>query len=122
MVSNKQIYLHVGLPKTGTTYLQHRYFSVLREVGFACLAEPFNRSLGLFFEELAYANPTFYPVEEKRRELEALLSKVSENKILISCEELFGWFHLNFAKKRKVPNQSSACRSNPQSGTSSLLR
>ena len=97
MVSDKQIYLHVGLPKTGTTYLQHRYFSVLGEVGFACLAEPFNRSLGLFFEELAYANPTFYPLEEKRRELEALVSKVSENKILISCEELFGWFHLNFA-------------------------
>ena len=97
MVSDKQIYLHVGMPKTGTTYLQHRYFSVLGEVGFACLAEPFNRSLGLFFEELAYANPTFYPLEEKRRELEALLSKVSENKILISCEELFGWFHLNFA-------------------------
>ena len=93
----KQIYLHVGLPKTGTTYLQHRYFPVLKNIGFACLAEPFNRSLGLFFEELAYANPTFYPLEEKRRELWSLLSKVSDDKILISCEELFGWFHLNFA-------------------------
>ncbi|MDP6428543.1 MAG: hypothetical protein QF393_11050 [Rhodospirillales bacterium] len=97
VMSSKQIYLHVGLPKTATTFLQHDCFPLLDGVHTASLEEESDRELTLFFQDLAYANPSFYALEEKRAELAALIERTDREKILISCEELFGWFHLNFA-------------------------
>ena len=96
-INSKQITLHVGLPKTASIFLQHECFPLLDGVHTACLEEESDRELAMFFQDLAYANPTFYALEEKRAELAALLERIEAEKILISCEELFGWFHLNFA-------------------------
>ena len=96
-INSKQITLHVGLPKTASTFLQHECFPLLDGVHTACLEEESDRDLAMFFQDLAYANPTFYTLEEKRAELAALLERIEAEKILISCEELFGWFQLNSA-------------------------
>jgi hypothetical protein len=97
LIPNKKIYLHVGLPKTATTFLQHDCFPLLERVHTASLERESDRELALFFQELAYANPSFYPLDEKRIELAELIKQIESEKILVSCEELFGWFHLNFA-------------------------
>ena len=96
-IKSKQITLHVGLPKTASTFLQHECFPLLNEIHTASLNEESDRELTVFFQGLAYPNPSFYSVDEKRLELASILGRIPTERILISCEELFGWFHLNFA-------------------------
>ena len=111
-IESKQITLHVSLPKTASTFLQHECFPLLNGIHTASLNEESDRELSVFFQSLAYANPSFYSVDEKRLELASILGRIPTERILISCEELFGWFHLNFANnlfiaetlKRLIPD------------------
>ena len=47
-INSKQITLHVGLPKTASTFLQHECFPLLDGVHTACLEKESDRELAMF--------------------------------------------------------------------------
>jgi hypothetical protein len=85
------VYIHVGLPKTGTSFLQERCFPRLKGVhivGQGFRAPPTGMVERLW--RVAEAYPLFLDMEEQRAEIDRFLRGVTENKTLITSERLFG--------------------------------
>lgn len=80
----KTIYLHVGMPKTGTTFLQARVFPHFKGIGY--------QDKGVFelLNRIIYSNPILLDLENIREEADRLLMKVDEERVLFSHERLFG--------------------------------
>jgi hypothetical protein len=95
----KTIYLHIGLPKTGTTYLQRRIFPKLKDVNYVDIRHK---------DFLYFINPiTRQPLSKLTRKEKAILKilinkKVKNKKNLISYEDFSGmWFKTNQTKNKK---------------------
>ena len=82
-----------------------QYMKNYEELGLPVQMEVIGNLVGFFHTEIGGLNKVVHiwgyeNLDErlkKRAELAALLERIEAEKILISCEELFGWFHLNFA-------------------------
>lgn len=86
----KPVYLHVGMPKTGTTFLQARCFPHLKGIRYQ------DRELSALLDRVIYTNPIFLDLPRARSESDAVLEKMREASLLISNERLFGNMLRNF--------------------------
>jgi len=84
-----RIYLHLGMPKTGTTFLQTRCFPFLTGIRY--------RDAGLtdLLDRIAYTNPAFLDLDPIKQEAERIMDG-SAGGWLISHERLFGNMLANF--------------------------
>ena len=91
---DKQIILHVGLHKTGTTFLQERVFPALPGVRFV---HPYHRErpgdgpIERYLLELFFRNAAGIDVDAHRRRIHAWLAEVEEPTVLVSSEAIVGW-------------------------------
>ena len=87
------VFIHIGLPRSGTTFLQQYIFTSLPE--FFLITIPFS-NYGEPFQKLQYQDDTLYNHKEVKNELQALFT---EKKVLISNENFTGqslfWFNGN---------------------------
>lgn len=87
----KEVYLHVGLPKTGTTFLQERCFPRLK--GVHLVRKEYKAWPPPIIELLwrvAEGFPLFVDMDERRAEVDRFLRGIGEDKVLISYERLTG--------------------------------
>lgn len=86
----KNIYLHLGMPKTGTTFLQARCFPYLKGVRYR------DQRIMDLLDRIIYTNPTFLDLKEIKEQAESLLETIVEESLLISHERLFGNMLMNY--------------------------
>jgi len=92
----KQVYFHIGMPKTATTFLQHNCFNTMAGVHFAHGSEDSDTALYSIFEEIARSNPTFYHPAAHQDQLNSIFQKIDADKAVISNENLLGSPYFNF--------------------------
>jgi len=83
------VYLHLGMPKTGTTFLQTSCFP------FLCGLRYNDSSLISLLDKIAYTNPAFLELESLKLEVARIVNGLCD-KLLISHERLFGNMLKNF--------------------------
>jgi hypothetical protein len=86
----KNIYLHLGMPKTGTTFLQARCFPYLKGVRYR------DQQMMDLLDSVIYTNPTFLDLQKIHQEAEDVLAKIVGESLLISHERLFGNMLMNY--------------------------
>jgi hypothetical protein len=94
------VYIHVGPPKTGTTFLQRRVFPNLADV-----FDVYNRAPSLtaeFRDRLVEENPLRVSLDALRGAVDAMLAACDRPKVLMSWEGLFGSPHVAFANNAHV--------------------
>lgn len=79
-----KIYLHVGMPKTATTFLQVRCFPYLKGLRYQ------NKDIRDLVDRIIYTNPIFLDRKKIKQELDGLLRSMGDENLLISQERLFG--------------------------------
>ncbi|NCG29696.1 MAG: hypothetical protein GWP27_04400 [Bacteroidetes bacterium] len=88
----KQVYIHVGMPKTGTSFLQKYVYPHLEEIDYW---RTFDHPSSYYLERVANSNfLTFDPSWKKK--LRSLAEESPKDKILISFEGLFGSYSANY--------------------------
>src|ERR1700730_15837432 len=80
----KTVYLHLGMPKTGTTFLQTRCFPYLKGIRFR------DKDIMELLDRIIYTNPISLDLQRTRHEADSFLGNVAEERLLISHERLFG--------------------------------
>lgn len=91
-MSEKKVYIHVGMPKTGTTFMQKKVFPHLQHVEYWT---PFEHPLTYFFERISNNNHLTYPEEWKQKIREYLECSETEKHVL-SFEGFFGSYTNNY--------------------------
>lgn len=94
MAGDKQIILHVGLHKTGTTFVQERVFPALPNVRFVHPLhhpQPSDGPIERFVLDLMFRNAACIDFERHRRRIDAWLAQLPEHTVLISSEAIVGW-------------------------------
>jgi hypothetical protein len=87
----RDIYIHVGFPKTGTTFLQRRCFPKLKGVHVV----RYHQDVGLTgllrtLWRIVDAYPLFVDMDKHRSEVNQFLQGVPQDKLLITLESLAG--------------------------------
>ena len=80
----KTIYLHVGMPKTATTFLQARWFPFLKGIRYQ------DKAVKDLIDRMIYTNPILLDLPNIRKEFDGLLANTEGERLLISQERLFG--------------------------------
>lgn len=99
----KDVYIHVGLMKTGTSFLQLRCFPHLK--GVHVVRQLWPAPPAGMIERLwrvADMYPLFVDIDEQRAEIGRFLSEVTEDKVLITAERLFGYPGMSFRDHPQV--------------------
>ena len=91
-----QIYLNVGMHKTGSTYIQSKVFPTISAVRYLGPGRVEDAEAFSVVEDLAYANPAFFDPERERDRFQAALGEETDRPVLVSSEELFGEVTSNF--------------------------
>ncbi len=95
----KNIFIHVGMPKTGTTYLQDEIFPNLNKNEVFYWGKK-NKSCPIAMHHLLFLNPIITSLSKLKGTIDKYLLKIKQNIILISDEVLFGGCiggtHLNY--------------------------
>lgn len=95
----KNIYIHIGIQKTGTTFLQELCFPYLKGLHYVhkknYSTPPPDGIVGRL-SRIANTNPLFLDLKKEKNELDCLLQSVKEETVLISYERLFGNTAFNF--------------------------
>jgi hypothetical protein len=83
--NEKEIFIHIGYPKTATTFLQNQYFPMRKEIKLFTLH---NKSYYDDSKEIIHLFNLVDDIvfETKKDEIRGIIEKVYENKILISAE------------------------------------
>lgn len=86
-----EVFLHVGFPKTGTTFLQEVCFPHLKGVHAVIQRYP-SPPTGMIKRlwRLAEAYPLFIDMDENRAEVNRFVEGITDGKLLISSERLVG--------------------------------
>jgi hypothetical protein len=86
------VYLHVGFPKTGTSFLQQRCLPNLKNVHVVTQRPVGQPTTGVIEKlwQVAARYPLFVDMDETRAEVNRLFREVTHDKILISSEHLIG--------------------------------
>jgi len=99
---DKRVFLHVGLHKTGTTFLQERVFPALPGVRFVHplhYPRPDDGPIEAFFLDMFFRNAAHIDLAGHRARIHDWLARVPEPTVLISAEAIVGWpveNHSNF--------------------------
>jgi len=95
----KQVFIHIGLPKTASSFLQKKVFPNISNI--KLIANPETQIISAF-NKLIYADDCFY---DERPVIEEI-NKIDEAKILISDESLAGQpFNLFCINKSQIANR-----------------
>jgi len=94
----KKLFIHVGLPKTASTFLQTKVFPRVENIKY--ITRPFTQQ-NIFFNKLQYADESLYDGGKLKAELE----KIKDEKLLISDELLSGKPELNFINRSIITNR-----------------
>ena len=86
----KNIYLHLGMPKTGTTFLQAWCFPNLKGIRYH------DHQINGLLDRIIYTNPIFLDLKRTKQETERALEGFREDRLLISNERLFGNMLTNY--------------------------
>lgn len=95
----KNIYIHIGIQKTGTTFLQEFCFPYLKGLHYAHKKNysiPPPDSIVGRLSRIANTNPLFLDLKKEKEEVDLLLQSINEETVLISYERLFGNLSFNF--------------------------
>lgn len=99
------IVLHVGLIKTGTTFLQDRVFPAA--TGLTFVSRPYTQeSPG--FNTLQYADPSIYDPSLIAREIDAIRARSDGRPIVISDELLSGYPFYNYMNRALIAERLAA--------------
>lgn len=83
-----RVILHIGLPKTATTFLQGRFASC-DEVAY--VGRPFTQE-NQAFNRLQYADDSLFDAGELRRTVDDLAARYSQRKVLVLSDEMWAGF------------------------------
>lgn len=88
--NKKQLILHIGLPRTGSTFLQRKVFNYLKDVYYTGVNS--NKTDNAHFEKLDYINDNSPPgwSEQEIEELHKYIDSLAESNILYTNEMLAG--------------------------------
>ena len=84
-MEEKEIFIHVGMPKSSSTFLQHNFFNKLEDVYFA-----FDDELTKLFSKIASKNSMLIDTSLERDIIKKFLLTIGKKKIVISSEGLVG--------------------------------
>src|SRR5690242_6551874 len=93
----RAVYLHLGMPKTGTTFLQTSCFPFLSGLRYN------DSGLIRLLDKIAYTNPAFLELDSLKLEATRIVNS-SGDKLLISHERLFGNMLKNFWDHSYITN------------------
>jgi hypothetical protein len=101
-----KVFLHVGLQKTGTTYLQTRVFPQISEITY--IGRPYTQE-NHAFNTLQYADGTLYEPERLEHEITAI-RRASEGRsaVVISDELLSGFPFYNYLNRELIARRLAA--------------
>ena len=97
----KKIYIHIGLHKTGSTFLQNKVFPKLKETTY--IGRPYTQQ-SIAFNKLQYADSSLYSEEETIMEIKNF---EKHEKILISDEMLSGLPFNNYINRTIIADRLS---------------
>ena len=104
-MKNRNIIIHVGLPKTASTYLQSIVFPRLNNVAY--IGRPYTQE-NYAFNSLQYADKSLYAVSAIREEIDFIENKIAQgNPILISDELFSGYALYNFINRGIIAERLS---------------
>jgi hypothetical protein len=97
-------FIHVGLQKTATTFLQDEIFPRLREVFY--VGRPYTQE-NEAFNQLQYADDSLYTDEPLKVELDKILKAARGRNLLISDELFSGYAFYNFSNRGQIARRLS---------------
>lgn len=101
----KRTIIHVGFPKTATTFLQEVFFSKLKDVTY--LGRQFIQQ-NTAFNMIQYADQSMYSIDIVKEEIERINNFSSDHKtILLSDEVLVGFPYYNFINRTLIAERLS---------------
>jgi hypothetical protein len=104
-VKKSRIIVHVGLPKTASTYLQDSVFPRLNNLAY--IGRPYTQE-NYAFNTLQYADSSIYASSTVRREIEGIENQMAKgDPILISDERLSGLATHNFMNRGMIAERLS---------------
>ena len=86
MTYRKKIVIHVGIPKTASTYLQTTYFPHLK--GITYIGRPYTQ-INKAFNSLQFDDDSFFSLTEFQSEIEHIRKYSDENDTILISDELF---------------------------------
>jgi len=94
-MQQKQIIIHVGMHKTGTTFLQYDVFPNIPGIYYA---NPYNQKepITQLIKRLFSQNPVTIDLQREKQEIEDYINSIKEPIVLISSEKLFGHFYTSY--------------------------
>jgi len=100
-----KVFIHVGLQKTGSTYLQTRFFPQL--AGILYIGRPYTQ-VNEAFNRLQFGDDVLYREDELRAEMGAIRERAGEKPILISDELFAGYAPYGFCNRGLIASRLSA--------------
>jgi len=85
-VSQKKIFIHVGLPKTASTYLQRKFFPNLNKTCF--ISRPYTQE-NVAFNSLQYADSSIYEETLMRAEIDRIIDHAGDDDCVLFSDERF---------------------------------
>lgn len=100
----KKILLHIGMPKCGSTYLQHEIFQNINDCYFTTLSKKFIKSCPIadFIDRTRYCNPLTFDIKKEKEILWNFINKLDCEDVIISWEGLIGDPFNNFANSQFI--------------------
>lgn len=103
---NNKVFFHFGLPRTGSTTVQHNIFPELEDYLFVCA--PYTQE-NVAFNKLQYADDILFQQQELADTLAFIRKQSPDKGILISDENFFGSPNANFMNRSHIAKRLAAC-------------
>lgn len=107
----KRIFIHVGMPKTATTFLQDKFFPRLAGVhyiGKGAYGHLSQRDILGNLDRIARTNPNLLNLDIEAALIGEMLRTIADERILISHERLFGNMNFSFFDHSYIANSLQA--------------
>lgn len=104
-MKDSRILIHVGLPKTASTYLQNNVFPRLNNIAY--IGRPYTQE-NYAFNTLQYAENSLYSSTTMRKEIDDIEKAIAKGNPILISDELFSGFALyNFMNRGMIAERLS---------------
>ena len=104
-MKDSRIFIHVGLPKTASTYLQNSVFPRLNNIAY--IGRPYTQE-NYAFNTLQYADNSLYTSSTIRKEIDDIEKEIAKGNPILISDELFSGFALyNFINRGMIAERLS---------------
>lgn len=102
----KEIFLHIGMPKSASTFLQEEVFSVIPDIYFTTLTKCLIKKCPIanFIDRYRYCNPMNFDFQLEKNLIDRFINHRNEGKFIISWEGLCGDPFNNFSNSITMAN------------------